>query len=63
MTLVCEDAYSKLVDDVSVDDLDYEERFGNNLLQNWKLMYGHKAKLVFRRKAQGLVKILKLMFR
>ena len=30
---------------VSVDD---EDRVGNNLLQIWKLRFGHKAKLLFR---------------
>ena len=51
MTLACEDAYSKLVDVVSVDDVDDvddEERVGNGLLQIWKLRSGHIAKLLFK---------------
>ena len=51
MTLACEDAYSNLVDVVSVDDVDDvddEERVGNGLLQIWKLEFG-QAKFVFRR--------------
>ena len=63
VTLACEDAYSKLVEVVTVTDVDYENRFGNSLLQIWKLKFGHKAKLLFRLSAQGLVRSLKLKFR
>ena len=48
VTLACEDAKSKLVDVVTVTDVDDEDRFGNSLLQIWKLRFGHKAKLLFR---------------
>ena len=48
MTLACEDAKSKLVDVVTVADVDDEDRVGNSLLQIWKLRFGHKAKLLFR---------------
>ena len=48
MTLACEDANSKLVDIVTVADVDDEDHVGNSLLQIWKLRYGHKAKLLFR---------------
>ena len=48
MTLACEDAYSKLVEDVSVADVSDEDRVGNSLLQIWKLRFGHKAELLFR---------------
>ena len=58
VTLACEDAKSKLVYVVTVED---EDHVDNNLLQISKLMFGQKAKLLFR--AQGLVKILKLKFR
>ena len=61
MTLAFEDANSKLVEVVTIADVDDEERVGNSLLQIWKLRFGHKAELLFR--AQGLVKILKLKFR
>ena len=60
VTLVCEYAYSKLVEFVTAAD---EYRVGNSLLQIWKLRFGHKAKLLFRLWAQGLVRILKLKFR
>ena len=43
MTLACEDAYSKLVDVVTVADVSDEDRVGNSLLQIWKLRFGHKA--------------------
>ena len=43
MTLACEDAYSKLVEVVTVADVDDENRFGNSLLQIWKLRFSHKA--------------------
>ena len=33
MTLACEDAYSKLVEVVTVADFDDENRVGNSLLQ------------------------------
>ena len=43
VTLVCEEAYSKLVEVVSVADVSDEDRVGNSLLQIWKLRFGHKA--------------------
>ena len=48
MTLACEDAYSELVEVVTVADVSDEDRFGNSLLQIWKLRFGQKAKLLFR---------------
>ena len=48
MTLACEDANSKLVDVVTVADVDDEDRAGNSLLQIWKPRFGHIAKLWFR---------------
>ena len=48
MTLACEYAKSKLVDVVTVADVDAEDRVGNSLLQIWKLRFGNKAKLLFR---------------
>ena len=62
-TLACEDANSKLVDIVTVANVDDEDRVGNSLLQILELRIVHKAKLLFRLSAQGLVKILKLKFR
>ena len=43
VTLACEDAYSKLVEVVTVADVSDEERVGNSLLQIWKLRFGHKV--------------------
>ena len=48
VTLLCEDAYSKLDEVVTVADVSDEDRVGNNLLQIWKLRFGQKAKLLFR---------------
>ena len=48
VTLAREDAYSKLVEVVTVADVDDEDRVGNILLQIWKLTFGIKAKLLFR---------------
>ena len=60
MALACEDANSKLVEVVTVAD---EDRVGNSLLQIWKLIFGHKAKILFRLSAQGLIRSLKLKFK
>ena len=43
MTLACEDANSKLVEVVTVADVDDEDRDSNSLLQIWKLRFGHKS--------------------
>ena len=48
MTLACEDANSKLVEVVSVADVDAEDRSGNSLLKIWELSFGHKDGLLFR---------------
>ena len=48
MTLACEDANSKLVEVVTVADVDAENHVGNNLLQIWELTFGPKTKLFFR---------------
>ena len=48
VTLACEDANSKLVEVVTVADVDDEDRVGNSLLQISKLRFGQKAKLLFR---------------
>ena len=44
MTLAFEDAYSKLVEVVTVADNDDENRVGVSLLQIGKLRFGQKAK-------------------
>ena len=48
VALVCEDANSKLVEVVSIANVDHEDRVGNSLLHTWELMLGYKAKLLFR---------------
>ena len=48
VTLACKDANSKLVEVVTVADVDDEDCVGNGLLQIWKLRFGHKTKLLFR---------------
>ena len=46
MTLVCEDANSKLIEVVA--DVDDEDHVGNSLFQIWKLRCGQKAYLLFK---------------
>ena len=46
--MVCENANSKLVEVVTVANVDDEDSVGNSLLQIWELRFGHKAKLLFR---------------
>ena len=48
MTLASEDANSKLVDVVTVANVDDEDRVGNRLLQICKLRFGQKARRLFR---------------
>ena len=48
MTLACEDANSKLVEVVTIADVDAEDHVGNSLSHIWKLTFGPKAKLLFR---------------
>ena len=47
LTLACEDSNPKLVEVVTVADVDAEDHVGNSLLI-WELTFGHKAKLLFR---------------
>ena len=48
VTLACEDDNSKLVEVVTVADVDDEDRVGNSLLQILKLRFGYKVQLLFR---------------
>ena len=48
MTLACKNANSKLVEVVTVADVDAEDNVGNSLLQILVLKFGSKAKLLFR---------------
>ena len=44
VTLACEDANSKLVDVVTVADVDAEKRVEDSLVQIWKLKFGYKVR-------------------
>ena len=48
MTLACVDANSKLVDVVTLADVDAEDHVGDSLLQIWELTFSPKAKILFR---------------
>ena len=48
MTLSSEDANLKLVEVVTVANVDDEDRVGNSLLHTWELRLGNKPKLLFR---------------
>ena len=43
VSLACEDCNSKLVEIVTVANVDDEDRAANSLLQTWELRFGHKA--------------------
>ena len=58
MTLACEDANSKLVEVVTVADVDEEDRVGNSLLKIWELTFGPKT--FVQTLSTRLVKILKV---
>ena len=48
VTLACEDGNSKLIEVVTVANVDDEDRVGNSLLHTSELRLGNKAKLLFR---------------
>ena len=48
MTLACKYANLKLVEVVTVADVDDENRVGNSLLQIWTLTFGPKTTLLLR---------------
>ena len=48
VTPACEDGNSKLVEVVTVVDVDDETRVDNSMVQIWKVKQGHKVKFVFR---------------
>ena len=47
MTLACEDGNSKLVEVVTVVEVDDEKRVDNSLVQIWNVKIGHKVKFLF----------------
>ena len=53
MTRACEDGSSKLVEVVTVVEVDDEKGVDNSLLQIWKVKFGLKAKFLFRLGAQS----------
>ena len=59
MILACEDGNSKLIEVVTVADVDAWKRVDNSLVQIWKLKFGQRVD--FFRLLQGLVEILGLM--
>ena len=66
MTLACEDDNSKLVEVVTVAHVDDEKCVDSHLVQIWMVKFGHKVRFFVQTlstRFQGLVKILKLMFR
>ena len=48
MTMACEDANSKLVEVVTVADVDAEKSIDDSLVKIWKLRFGQKVKFLFR---------------
>ena len=48
MTLACGDENSKLVEVVTVVDVDDEKRVDNSLVQIWKVNFGYKVNFLFR---------------
>ena len=48
MTLACEDANSKVVEVVTVAEIDAEKHVDDSLVQIRKLKFGHKVKFLFR---------------
>ena len=47
MTLACKDGNSKLVEVVTVVEVDDEKRVDKTLVQIWKVNFGHKVKFLF----------------
>ena len=47
MTLASEDANSKLVEVVTVADVDDEKHVDNSLVQIWKVKFSHKVNFLF----------------
>ena len=45
--VACEDVNSKLVEVVTVVEVDDEKRVNNSLVQIWKVNFGHKVKFLF----------------
>ena len=65
MTLVCEGGNSRLIEVVTVVEVDDEKHVDNSLVQIWKIDFGHEVKFLsgLWDEVSRFVKILKLMFR
>jgi len=48
VTLACKDVNSKLVDVLTVADVDARKRVDDSLVQIWKLKFGHKNEFLSR---------------
>ena len=48
MTLACKDANSKLIEVITVADVDAKKRVDDSLVQIRKLKFGHKMKFLSR---------------
>ena len=48
MTLVCEDTNSKLVEVVTVAEVDAEKHVDDSFMHIWKLKFGHKIEFLFK---------------
>ena len=48
MTLACEDVNSKLIEIITVADVDAKKCVDDSLVQIWKVKFGLKAKFLFR---------------
>ena len=47
VTLACEDGNSKLVEVVTVVEVDDEKHADNSLVQIWRVNFGHKVEFLF----------------
>ena len=58
MILVCEDGNSRLIEVVTVVEVDDEKHVDNSLVQIWKTNFGHKVKFfrILRIRFQRFVK-------
>ena len=53
MTLACEDVISKLVEVITVADVDTEKCVDDSLVQIWKLKFGHEVTGCLKNIAKG----------
>ena len=63
MTLACEDGNSKLVEVVTVVEVDDEKHVDNSLVQIWEINFGREVFCSDFEDKVSRFKILKLMFR